>query len=350
MNKFLIPTATLFVLLTIVAWMANVFEDRVEPEILMSGELATANSFYTVEQGSYPLFESIPATLRAKQQTVISSRILARVVSVNARAGDSVKKGDLLIALEKSDLLSRAAQASERVKSVTALRNEAESQFTRIQEMLQRKLVAVAELDQAKAQFESLNADLAAAVQAHKEALTAVEYSQIVAPIDGRVVDRFTEPGDIASPGEKLMALYNPLSLRVEAQVREQLAVSLTLGQALEVFVPVLDKTIPAAIEERVPAANPGARSFLVKAKVDYDEKLLPGMFVRLQIPRGNQAGILIPSHLVTLVGQLNIVWIYQAGELEKRIIRLGRQLPDDQVVVSAGLHPGDKLSLVLNE
>ena len=216
--------------------------------------------------------------------------------------------------------------------------------------MYQRKLVAVAELDQAQAQFESLTADLAAAVQAHKEALTAVEYSQIVSPIDGRVVDRFSEPGDIASPGEKLMALYNPLSLRVEAQVREQLALSLTLGQSLEVFVPVLEKIIPAIIEERVPAANPGARSFLVKAMVDYDEKLLPGMFVRLLIPRGNQTGIVIPSHLVTQVGQLNIVWVYQAGDLQKRIVRLGRELPNERVVVSAGLRPGDKLSSTHNE
>jgi RND family efflux transporter MFP subunit len=346
MIKIWVPAAALIILLTIVAWMADMFEDQVEPKLLLSEAQITADKFLTIEESSYPLVESIPATLRAKQQTIISSRILARVVDVNARAGDSVKKGDLLIALEKSDLLSRAAQASEQIKAVTARQSEAESQYIRVKEMFERKLAAVAELDQAKARFESLTADLAAAEQAHNEALTAVAFSQIVSPIDGRVVDRFTEPGDIASPGEKLMALYNPLSLRVEAQVREQLALSLALGQALDVFVPVLDKIIPATIEERVPAANPGARSFLVKAMVNYDEKLLPGMFVRLLIPRGSETGIVIPSHLVTRVGQLNVVWIYRDGALQKRMVRLGRMLPNNRVVVSAGLQPGDKLSL----
>lgn len=350
MRKFLIPAAALFILLVIVAWMANMFEDKIEPELRTSAEHISANNFHKVEQVSYPLFESIPATIRAKQQTIISSRILARVVNVNVRAGDFVKKGDLLIELEKSDLQSRAAQAEEQIKAVTALRNEAETQFNRVQEMYQRQLVAVAELDRTKAQFESLNAKLAAAEQAYKEALTTVAFSQIVSPIDGRIVDRFTEPGDTASPGEKLMALYNPLSLRVEAQVREQLALSLTLGQSLEVAVPALDKIIPATIEELVPAANPGARSFLVKSMVDYDAKLLPGMFVRLMIPRGNETGILIPKHLVTQVGQLDIVWVYQDGELQKRIIRLGRHLADNQVVVLAGLQPGDKLSLLHHE
>jgi len=345
MNKFLFPAAALVILLAIVAWMANVFEDQVEPGVLASEEHVSATDFYTVEQSSYPLFESIPATVRAKQQTILSSRILARVEKVNSRAGDSVKMGDLLIELEKSDLLSRAAQALEQVKAVTARRNEAESQFHRIQELHQRNLAAVAELDQAKAQFDSLNADLAAAKQAHKEALTTVDYSQITSPIDGRIVDRFTEPGDIASPGEKLMTLYNPLSLRVEAQVREQLALALTLGQSLDVTIPALNRTVPTTIEERVPAANPGARSFLVKSTVDYDEKLLPGMFVRLMIPRGNETGIAIPINLVTRVGQLDIVWVYQEGEIQKRLVRLGRELADDRVVVSAGLRPGDKLS-----
>lgn len=350
MRRFLIPAAALFVLLAIVAWMANMFKEQIEPELRVTAEHISANNFHQVEQSSYPLFESIPATIRAKQQTIISSRILARVVNVNVRAGDFVKKGDLLIELEKSDLQSRAAQAEEQIKAVTALRNEAETQFSRVQEMYARKLVAIAELDRAKAQFESLNAELAAADQAYQEALTVVGYSQIVSPIDGRIVDRFTEPGDTASPGVKLMALYNPLSLRVEAQVREQLALALTFGQSLEVAVPALNKIIPATIEELVPAANPGARSFLVKSSVAYDARLLPGMFVRLIIPGGNETGILIPTQLVTQVGQLDIVWVYQDGELQKRIIRLGRHMADNQVVVLAGLQPGDKLSLLQHE
>lgn len=46
----------------------------------------------------------------------------------------------------------------------------------------------------------------------------------------------------------------------------------------------------------------------------------------------------------------INAVWVYQDGELQKRIVRLGRHLSDNRVVVSAGLHPGDKVSAIVDK
>ena len=72
------------------------------------------------------------------------------------------------------------------------------------------------------------------------------------------MVDRFAEPGDTASPGQKLLSLYNPVSLRVEARVREQLALKLAIGDELTVEVPALAQRYTARIEEIVPADQRG--------------------------------------------------------------------------------------------
>ena len=158
------------------------------------------------------------------------------------------------------------------------------------------------------------------------------------------MVERYAEPGDTASPGDKLLSLYNPLSLRIEAAVRETIALPLELGQALEVEIPSLDRTLPAQIEELVPAADPASRSFMVRARVEYDGQLLPGMYARLLVPAGRESLLLVPQDLVTEYGQLDIVWVIEDGRTDRRFIRAGREISPGMIEVISGLEEGDRL------
>jgi membrane fusion protein (multidrug efflux system) len=189
-----------------------------------------------------------------------------------------------------------------------------------------------------------LLADKEGVNQGLEQAKTALTYTRITAPFDGRVVDRFAEPGDTAQPGMKLLALYNPLSLRVEAHVREGLALGLEVGQSMQVEIPSLDKIVNAVIEERVPAADPGSRSFLVKAGVAFDKSLLPGMYSRLLVPAGTGTRLLIPADRVVHVGQLDLVWVFENGQVQRRFVRIGQITETGQVEVIAGLKAGEQV------
>jgi len=170
-----------------------------------------------------------------------------------------------------------------------------------------------------------------------------VSYSEIRAPIDGRVVDRFAEPGDTAAPGNKLLTLYNPLTLRVEAQVREQLALTLQENQRLRVEIPALNLKLDAELEERVPAADPGSRSFLIKVRMPFNAQLQPGMYARLLVPAGEREQIRIPADRIVTVGQLDLVWVLQDGQAYRRFVKLGNTY-GDQIEVLSGLSDGDKI------
>jgi membrane fusion protein (multidrug efflux system) len=202
----------------------------------------------------------------------------------------------------------------------------------------------VADRDAARADAASLEADLASARQSLEEAEAAVGFSEIRSPIAGRVVDRFAEPGDTASPGQKLISLYNPFSLRVEARVRERLALALAPGQALEVELPATGQRFTGRIEEIVPAADPGSRSFLVKVILPNGRDLLPGMYARVDVPAGTRKQLLIPADRVARVGQLDVVWVVEEGVAARRFVRLGRSAGEGMVEVISGLDVGDRL------
>lgn len=344
--RSIVILGALAILLLMVLWMSGVLSDRIKPGLLPVADASIPPGFepLTIAAKLTPSYETVSATLQARETTVLAAQILARINKINVRAGAVVKQGDLLVTLETADLRSRLAQAEEQLAAQTARLNDAEKQFKRARELQQRGLLATADLDTASANFQTLQAQQAAAQQQVKEAQATLSYSEIYAPIDGRVVERFSEPGELAAPGQKLLSIYNPRSLRVEAPVREMLAVSLQQGQTLKVIVPALGREVNAQIEERVPAADPGSRTFMVKARVDYDETLMPGMYAQLFIPAEEYWQISIPAASVSRVGQLQSVLVLDNNQIQRRFIRLGNTLADGTVVVSSGLQNGDIL------
>ena len=337
-----LPLLAVGLLLLMVAYMAGLFSARLAPRLDPPAAVGDGDRV-VVEALTRTMLEAVPASVQAKQASVISARLLSTISAIKVRAGDPVKAGQLLVELDQRDLLTRLAQSREQVNAAEARLQQARSNLQRINDLFARKLVAKAELDRAQAGFDSLAAELASARQGVQEAETGLSYTRILAPIDGRIVDRLAEPGDTASPGVPLLSIYNPSTLRIEARVRERLALALLPGQRLQVMIPALAQQLSAELEELVPSADPGSRSFLVKARITQDVRLLPGMYAELRVPAGEEQLLLIPRQRVATIGQLNLVWVATAGGAERRFVRLGATV-GEQVAVLAGLAVGESL------
>lgn len=343
-KKILIPLLAITVLLVMVAWLAGSFNDKVSPGLIDVEAQQKSSNIFAVTSHNEAIFEGVAASITAKQATIISSRLLARINKIYVRAGDIVKQGDTLITLEQNDLASKVVEASEQVKAMQARHIEAQQNFQRAKELFSKQIVSQYDLDKSKADYQSIIAELTAAKQSLTQAKTTLSYATLKAPIDGKVVDRFAEPGNTAQAGSKLLSLYNPLSLRVEAQVREELALTLTQGQEIKVELPSIKQALSGQVEEIVPAANTGSRSFLIKISLPYQERLLPGMYARLLIPAGNEEVIRIPKEAIYQIGQLDVVKLSVNGQNQRRFIRLGKENANGLVKVISGLTFGDKV------
>jgi RND family efflux transporter MFP subunit len=343
-KQILSAAAAVLILLVAIAWMAGFFNRKAEPGL--DAIIPVINSeAIPVALSTETIIEPVPAAVAAKQTTLISSRLLARITAIHVRAGDSVDEGQLLIELEKQDLIARANQAREQINSMQARLVEATANLERAKTLVEDGSIAVSDFDRIRATHDSLTAELAASKLALQEAQTAVSYTEIRAPIAGRIVDRFAEPGNTATPGAVLLSLYNPLALRVEAQVREQLAITLNVGQPATVQIPSLNRNLLGEIEELVPAASSGSRSFLVKVRVQAADNLLPGMYARLLLPSGEQQRLLIPTRYVATVGQLNVVWVLNDGVVQQRFVRVGNvDAEKQQTEIIAGLSEGEQI------
>jgi multidrug efflux pump subunit AcrA (membrane-fusion protein) len=157
------------------------------------------------------------------------------------------------------------------------------------------------------------------------------------------------DQGDTALPGEPLLSLYDPTALRIEVPVRERLVGSLNIGQRLQVRLGTDAGPIEGVVDEIVPQAEAGSRTFLIKVSLPRQEGMYTGMFGRVLIPAGERKRLLIPTASVDRVGQLDFVGVVgKQGQRTRRLVTLGPPADQDRVEVLSGLRPGETVLLNL--
>jgi RND family efflux transporter MFP subunit len=337
------------VLVAAVAWLSGGCGEKVGPE---DGREAAATAgargpLAEVVEETATMYEEASGTVFSARHTTISSKILARIEAIPVRAGDEIEAGTVVVRLDSRDLDARLAAARERVRSARAANELAISERERIAGMFASNVASKRDLDRAEANLRMTRAEVESARQNVADAEVALSYAEIRSPVTGRVIDRLAEPGDTAAPGAPLLRVYDPGALRLEAPVREGLAVRLTSGQTLGVRIEAIDLTLEGEIDEIVPAAEPGARTFLVKVRLPRDPRLFSGMFGRVSIPAGEARRVVAPAAAIERIGQLEYATVVGDGDtVARRLVTTGPKLGEDRIEILSGLDPGERVVL----
>ena len=174
-------------------------------------------------------------------------------------------------------------------------------------------------------------------------------HTRIAASGTGLVADRFVDPGDLAAPGKALLIVYDPTDLDLHADVPEALAPAVPVGTEVAVRIDAAGVTARGTVREVVPQARQVSRSVLVKVTLPtavFGNRLLPGMYGRIEVPVGTADRLWLPRAAVRQVGQLDLVEVANAdGTLSRRFVRVGAVV-GEKVEVLSGLASGDRVAL----
>jgi membrane fusion protein, multidrug efflux system len=332
-------------------WLAGVFSPKIRRP--SGGEEGYASrpvrgeTLEAVRLIELPVEEGAVGTTRAVHETTIASKLLAKVIEVDVKAGQAVHTGDVLVRLDDADLQARLDQAKASVQAAEAARDLAKIENDRVTGLYSQNAAAKIELDQAESALRSAAAELDRARQAEREVTVTLSYATITCPLDGVVVDKRVEVGDTVSPGQTLLTMYDPSHMQLVASVRESLVRRLRLGQKLGVRIDALTRTCEGEVSEIVPESDVASRSFIVKVIGPCPPDIHPGMFGRLLIPLNEEKVLVIPQAAVRHVGQLSTVDVADAEgkTLHRRVVQVGRSIGAD-VEVLAGVQEGERVAV----
>jgi len=326
-------------------WLAGTFEPKVPVDTLSSPAQAAEvrGEVVPVRVRKLPLYESAVGSIRAVHETSVGSKLLARVVEVNLKAGQAVKEGDVLVRLDDSDLQARLQGAQAAVRAAAAAYDQAAAEEKRNAPLAKDRAISQQEYERTLAAMKKAEAEMHRAQETVKEIQATLDWATIRAPMEGVVIDKKIDVGDTVTPGQVLVTIFDPRRMQLVASVRESLALQLQTGQDIDVQVQGLNKQCSGTISEIVPEAQAASRAFQVKVTGPCPTGIYTGMFGRILIPLAEEKVLVIPEESVRNVGQLELVDVVEGDRVSRRAIRTGRKI-DGEVEILSGLREGEQV------
>jgi len=258
----------------------------------------------------------------------VASVIRDRIVEICDCEGKAVKKGDVLARLDDREV---QAQLTELRAREDFLKRE----MTRVSELIAKGAATTQAYERASMDLQQVQGQIS--VQLEK-----INDYTIVAPMDGIVLRRDGEIGEIAEAGQILYRIGVPKPLWVVAEVNEEDIPRVKIGQVVLFRTDAFpDQRLEGKISEITPMGDVTAKTFRIKAALPDDTPLKPGMSVEANIITREKANaLLIPADAV----QGNVVYVVSGSRVHKREVTIGLR-GTRSVEVLTGLLDGERVA-----
>jgi len=282
----------------------------------------------------------IQAHTRLEAETWVS--VVARgeglVQDLLKEEGDAVRKGDILLRLEKDQL-----RLVERQSEVAL--EQARAADARVKALYERELVSDEEREEASHQLETARVAL-------EQARLNLRFADIRAPLSGVVMIRQVELADMVRPGDEVFAVADLDPLLARVRVPEKGMGLLRLGQMGQIRVDALGgRTFPARVQMINPGVDPQSGTVKVTLELlSSDPVLKPGMFVSVRIITDEHAdALIIPKKALVLETDEDDIYVATDGKAERRVLKLGYE-DGERVEVMEGVAFGEAVITIGHE
>ena len=276
---------------------------------------------------------SFSTNLNPYEEVYLAPATPGRIDQIFVKIGDKVKKGDLLVKMDETQLSNARIQLAQ-----------LETEFARMKTLHESNSISVQQFEQMQTQVEVTRASVN----------FMAENTKLVAPFSGVITGKYFENGELYSgapntqAGKAAIVVIQQIDqLKAVISVSEKYYTQLKTGTTLKITSEIYpDKTFLGKVDQIYPTIDPLSRSFKIEVKVNSEGKLRPGMFSRADLNLGEVEAILVPDISIIQQEGTNIryVFVNQNGVAKRVKVELGERINDQLEIISDEIKVGDEL------
>ncbi len=307
-----------------------------------------------IDQQEVTTWDEFSGRLEAVERVDVRSRVAGQVKSVHFTEGALVKTGDLLVRIDPDPYAAEVERAQAQVVAAQARLSYAKSEHQRARRLWEESAIAQRELDERVNAEQEADANLRAAQAALQSSKLNLQYTEVRAPVSGRVGRLEVTVGNLVAAGPAAPVLttlvsVNPIYASFDADEHVVLRVLHEGGKSVPVEAETVTnggRQLKGRLQLIDNQVNTKSGTVRVRAVFDNrDGSLIPGQFVKLRMGKAKAEQALLVSEraigtdqdkrFVVVVGADNkAIW---------RQVTLGGTA-NGQRIVTAGLEPGERI------
>jgi membrane fusion protein, multidrug efflux system len=321
---------------------------------------ATPVSVATVQESEVTLWDEFSGRLEAIERVDVRSRVAGAVQSVHFREGAMVKQNELLVTIDPAPYAAEVERAEAQVVAAQARVSHTTSEHERARRLWEDSAIAQRELDERVNAQREAQANLRGAQAALQSARLNLGYTQVRAPVAGRVGRLEVTVGNLVASGPGAPVLttlvsISPIYASFEADEQVVLrALKDVAGSRAELTrIPVHMGTAatsdtPYKGQLQLVDNQVDAKSGTVRVRAVFDNKdgtLLPGQFARLRMGHSKSASALLISERAIGTDQSKkfVMVVDAEDKAQYREVTLGASV-NGLRIVATGLKPGERI------
>ncbi|TSE09809.1 MULTISPECIES: efflux RND transporter periplasmic adaptor subunit [Aquimarina] len=272
----------------------------------------------------------LQGNVETKKNIVLYPEMSGILTRVYVKKGQKVSRGQILARIDDGGL-------SQQLSQIEVQTQLAKTTFDRQKRLWDQKIGSEIQYLEAKTNYEAQQN----AVNQIKRQLAK---TTVNAPFSGVIDDVITEQGSVAVPGQTaLIRIVNLDDMYIETEVPERYIPNITKGKNVEVYFPVLGKTITTKIRQVGNYINPNNRSFMVEVGIPSNGGTVkPNLTAKVKInDYTNEKAILIPQSIISENAEGDQYTYVTSGKDAQNIAQARR------VIIKTGKTQGDLIEII---
>jgi HlyD family secretion protein len=268
-----------------------------------------------------------------------------RIVAVYVEAGDHVKRGQLLARIDDSVVVqqvNRLAAALEQARAQAAL---SAAEYRRAQGVEAAGALSAEDIEKRRATAITDAANVKVVAAQLAEAQAHLARTRITAPVEGTVLTRHAEVGQIANPGgEALFRVASGGEVEMRGQIAEQDLAQVKTGQKATVYLTGIERPFSGQVRLLGAIIDPQTRLGDIRIQLTPDPALRPGAFARAVVAVNNARRPVLPQTAVMAdLGGSYVLIVNQASKVERHPVRVSGTT-ERGVIIAEGLTGGERV------
>lgn len=315
--------------------------------------------FTTPTQETVTEYEEFTGRTAAINTVELRSRVSGYLDKVLFTDGAEVKKNSLLFQIDPRSFQADSERAAANVAQAKAHFDRLDREVARDKPLVANRTITPDQFDQVTSDRAEAEATWKAAIAAQDLAELNLSYTQILAPINGRISRRLVDPGNLVRADDTLLATIvslDPIYAYFDLDERTVLRLRRLLEEGKLLKTPKSEVVVQVALADEEDFSRKGVVDFFdnqvdattgtlrLRAVIENpNHLLLPGLFVRLRFPIGQpHPALLIPEEAIATDQGQKYVWVIgEDNKVSYRRVKPGL-LHDGRRVIEDGLKPDD--------